>query len=1278
MKTCALTLLAICLMTSVALSQFAHQGRGMYVDKFFSTGVNTAGSTIVDQNRSILSISSKENELLQYAKENHITYLILYDLHRVLGNPIYENYLCSFLQKAKTQYCIEYVGIASSCVSLFSNAVNRSNSDPILFSSVPDNDNIGFPGYTDQLGFVEKEYGPDDSLFYISEATKLNIRAAQFNETCSFKFDVMVSEYEFWNSSLDDCTEENLSKDQKYERFQTMIENMDVIRDAYNSTHSGHQLYVEAYLGYLNQNAIYPHQTIADWIDGTNNGKRRIDRINLHYYSTDAAIMYSRTVAGQNYEGYYNTRFLDFCQSSTTNNTPVFPIMSAEYISWGTGSSFLGSWFSKSINNNIFTAEKAWYSDWYNDAHIYSPGTVGHPAHGNAISPGGAVWFTSSQMSGHLNSPLLFTSNSPVCVSSGQNGTFQFNYQGPIEQGISYKFYIKDAGSSAIRCGSASSIAWPVFNGATQLSIDLNSALGTCSLPVGDYDAYLELTYSSSCTSCTSPCSVYVSPPQRVSIINSGRIVALTPTTVCQGTPIYLQASSSPAGVASYQWYDGPSQISGATGISFAPNASSTGMKNISCKITSNVGSCSANRSNIIPVSIQAYPTASISPQSYSGCTVVLKANPSGGNYIWQDGSTSSTYTTSQDGNYSVGVTVNACKSNASYAYQKINIDYISKTNTCAGTPGGTITVNIYRGLSPFSLSWSGPVSGSKPGLSAGMSTITDLPSGIYSISVTDANGCTQMLSTNPEILSYSQMSVIASSVPATCNWTNDGLVAITSVSGGAGAPYTFLWDQNGSVSDSLNGLLPGIYSVEVKDSANCLLVADLSVGVLNPAATPSISISVDPDTTICKGTNVTFAATVANEGSAPSYQWEINGINSGFTTPSFSTDLLDDGDMVSCVLSSSEACPSANPVTSNFVGMNIEEYPSVFSVKGGGSYCEIPGEGVPIELSGSQSGVMYFLVLNAIQLSGSSILGNGSAISFGNQTSAGSYQVIGSTLANCTSIMDSTVNISILSSTPWYVDADNDGYGDLLVQLSACEQPLGYIAVAGDCNDNDSLIHPGMFELCNHVDDNCNGIIDENTCNSMLRLNLFIQGYYKGGLMAAALFNSGVSSLPDDCDSIHVFLVDALTMNETENKIGILKTNGESEINFSSVSIGRPYYIKIRQRNSLETWSSKMITLQSINQYSFSEFDSAAYGKNQVEVAPGTWAFWSGDISSLSPGIPDGLINESDYVHFESEIADFKSGYFPLDLNGDGIIESSDFSVLENNVNKGLFSRHP
>ncbi|MEZ5014623.1 MAG: MopE-related protein [Chitinophagales bacterium] len=57
----------------------------------------------------------------------------------------------------------------------------------------------------------------------------------------------------------------------------------------------------------------------------------------------------------------------------------------------------------------------------------------------------------------------------------------------------------------------------------------------------------------------------------------------------------------------------------------------------------------------------------------------------------------------------------------------------------------------------------------------------------------------------------------------------------------------------------------------------------------------------------------------------------------------------------------------------------------------------------------------------------------------------------------------------------------DADGYGDLSSDSTTCEMPIGYVADSTDCDDANENIHPGAEDICNAIDDNCNGEIDED-----------------------------------------------------------------------------------------------------------------------------------------------------------------------------------------------------
>jgi len=64
----------------------------------------------------------------------------------------------------------------------------------------------------------------------------------------------------------------------------------------------------------------------------------------------------------------------------------------------------------------------------------------------------------------------------------------------------------------------------------------------------------------------------------------------------------------------------------------------------------------------------------------------------------------------------------------------------------------------------------------------------------------------------------------------------------------------------------------------------------------------------------------------------------------------------------------------------------------------------------------------------------------------------------------------------------PWYVDADSDGYGHASLFYVQCYAPSGYVANSTDCDDADAAINPGADEMCDDIDNDCDGDIDEES----------------------------------------------------------------------------------------------------------------------------------------------------------------------------------------------------
>jgi hypothetical protein len=70
----------------------------------------------------------------------------------------------------------------------------------------------------------------------------------------------------------------------------------------------------------------------------------------------------------------------------------------------------------------------------------------------------------------------------------------------------------------------------------------------------------------------------------------------------------------------------------------------------------------------------------------------------------------------------------------------------------------------------------------------------------------------------------------------------------------------------------------------------------------------------------------------------------------------------------------------------------------------------------------------------------------------------------------------------SSLDAPTWYTDADADGYGDDSSAQQGCSAPSGTTGAAGDCDDGDPAVHPAAEEVCNGVDDDCDGEADPDS----------------------------------------------------------------------------------------------------------------------------------------------------------------------------------------------------
>lgn len=200
-------------------------------------------------------------------------------------------------------------------------------------------------------------------------------------------------------------------------------------------------------------------------------------------------------------------------------------------------------------------------------------------------------------------------------------------------------------------------------------------------------------------------------------------------------------------------------------------------------------------------------------------------------------------------------------------------------------------------------------------------------------------------------------------------------------------------------------------------------------------------------------------------------------------------------------------------------------------------------------------------------------------------------------------------------------------------------------------------------------------GNIVVNGTQTEINLKLFLEGYYdiNSDSMVPVKLNQGIGTNINYVDDILIELRDTATGLSVANTLVELQTNGSASVKFPC-TIDGTYYLVVKHRNSIQTWSANPITLSpgTIVNYDFTNNLSNAYGNNMKEVESGVFALFTGDINQ------DDIIDPLDYSLWESDSDAFSIGYLPTDLNGDGVVDPSDYSIWEVNSDSFIVAIYP
>jgi len=181
---------------------------------------------------------------------------------------------------------------------------------------------------------------------------------------------------------------------------------------------------------------------------------------------------------------------------------------------------------------------------------------------------------------------------------------------------------------------------------------------------------------------------------------------------------------------------------------------------------------------------------------------------------------------------------------------------------------------------------------------------------------------------------------------------------------------------------------------------------------------------------------------------------------------------------------------------------------------------------------------------------------------------------------------------------------------------------------------------------------------------DKQLNLTVFLEGLFNGINMNKAKNATGDQFSGTIADQITVELHNALTPYSIAG--GPYNTNVNTDgtvlITLPS-SLSSNFYIAVKHRNSLETWSAIPISFNTPNiNYNFTFADSQAYGHNLKQVF-GKYVLFGGDVNQ------DGMIDSNDLIGVDNDASVFLKGYLNSDVNGDGKVDAADLIFLRDNV---------
>jgi gliding motility-associated-like protein len=425
-----------------------------------------------------------------------------------------------------------------------------------------------------------------------------------------------------------------------------------------------------------------------------------------------------------------------------------------------------------------------------------------------------------------------------------------YSYPNATVNGTDVLCYGESTGSATINATSGT----PPY---TYLWCNGQTTQTATNLPAGTCSVYISDTYG-----CDTTYYVTINQPTALTAAISS---STNPSCYLGSNGTATVTPGGGVGPYTYVWSTSPPQYSAtATGLS----AGSGSSMNYTVAVTDAHG-CVKTTSVTIYQPTQLVPaiTNIDSTKCFGSNEGSVTASSSGGTapytYLWNNSMNSPTISSLFAGTYTVTVTDhNGCTNTTQaivYEPAPMNVTVQAKLDSlqCFGDYNGFITLALQGGTPPYSYSWN---------TTPPQTTLTasNLPAGMYAVTVTDHNGCSTQK--NFTIWQPSELLIYVDTIDVTCKGWCDG--QLTSAVGGGTVPYSYEW-STGETGLSIANLCVGTYGLTVTDDRGCKKITSNVVGITTVV---DVSFTAAPTTGyVPLPVNFTYTGSVSPTNQ---YQW--------------------------------------------------------------------------------------------------------------------------------------------------------------------------------------------------------------------------------------------------------------------------------------------------------------------------------------------------------------------------------------------------------------------